>query len=508
MQRRTLLKLLAMTAASASAPIALAQADTAQPRRGGTLRLALLGLDTADPHRHAGSIAVQQVYAETLTSIGDDGSVAPFLAERFTTSPDGLTYTFHLRPQVRFHNGRELTASDVQANFERVRSQVKGGWLSGAMQLVERVETPDAATVQVVLSEPYAPLLNLLSELWILAPESPGWADTITQPIGTGPFVFGTWRPDVSFEAPAFGEYWQPGLPYLDALHFDLRGERDNSLALRSGDLHVGYVANDQIPALRSGGLDVQFLKDTAWYFLSFNNRKPSPLMQDRRVREAIALAVDKRAYMNFIVPDALVSNQPVRPETYYWDAALEAADTFAKPDLARAKALLAEAGVNPAAHTLKVVSWQNDYAQVAVQMVRQLGFGIDHQALDDIGAQRLLAQYDWDLAPFNSGPRADIYLRYARLLSDGPSPMLWGGIQDPELDALIKAAVSSPSPERARAGYLRAWERVQSQLYTVGVGHAADAIGIGAKVHGYRTGYTWSQHRADGGVARTWLQA
>lgn len=510
MQRRTLLKLLAMTTATACSPLALARAaaDAGQPRRGGTLRLSLLGLDTADPHRHSGSIAVQQVYAETLTSIGDDGRVVPFLAERFEAQPDGLGYTFHLRQGVQFHNGRALTASDVRANVERVRAQIKGGWLSGAMRLVDQVETPDPATLRITLTEPYAPFLNLLSELWIVAPESPGWDATITQPIGTGPFTFGTWRPDVSFEAPAFAGYWQPGLPYLDALHFDLRGERDSTLALRAGDLHVGYVGNDQIPVLRSAGIDVQFLKDTAWYFLSFNNRKPSALMQDARVRDAIALAVDKRAYMNFIVPDALVSNQPVRPETFFWDAAMDAADPFARPDLAKAKALLAQAGVDPAAHTLKIVSWQNDYAQVAVQMVRQLGFGVDHQALDDIGAQRRLAQYDWDLAPFSSGPRADVYLRYARLLSDGPSPMLWGGIQDPALDSLIKKAVSATSPEQAREGYLQAWAHVMEQRYTLGIGHAADAIGVGAKVRGYATGFTWSQHRADGGVAHAWLQA
>jgi len=252
----------------------------------------------------------------------------------------------------------------------------------------------------------------------------------------------------------------------------------------------------------------VQVLKDTAWYFLSFNNRKPSKLMQDARVREAIALCIDKQAYMNFIVAGAPVSNQPMRPDTFYWDRDMEAQDAHAKPDLARARQLLKEAGVDPAAHTLKVVSWQNDYAQVAVQMVRQLGFKIDHQALDDIGAQRALSQYDWDLAPFHSGPRADVYLRYARLLSDGPSPMLWGGIQDNELDTKIAAAVSSPNADMARKHYLEAWQHVMDRRYTLGLGHAADAVGVAPRVRGYTTGYTWSQNRVDGGLARTWLTA
>ena len=479
------------------------------PRRGGTLKIAMLGLDTSDPHRHSGSIAVQQVYVETLTSIADDGTVKPFLAERIDVSDDGKTYVFKLRRNVLFHNGRALTSKDIQANIERVRNTVKGGWLSGALVNVESISTPDPLTVKVVLSKTYAPFLNLLSELWIVAPESEGWEATLRKPIGTGPFRFGQWQPNVRFIAPAFKQYWQTGLPYLDNVEFDLRGEQDNSLLLRSGDLDIAYVRNDKTAALRAEKMDIQLLGDTAWYFLSFNNRKPSPLMQDQRVRQAIAHAIDKRSCMNFIGgKNALTSAQPVRPQTFFWDQAMDKQDVYAKPDLAKARSLLQAAGVDPTQHTLKVISWQVDYAQVEVQMVRQLGFKINHQALDDIGAQRALATYDWDLAPFNSGPRSDVYLRYARLLSDGPNPTLWGGVQDKEFDALVASAVGATNPAQARAGYLAAWQHVMDKMYTVGIGHAADTIGVGRRVQGYRTGYTWSQNRVDGGLARAWLTA
>ncbi|NYE24542.1 ABC transporter substrate-binding protein [Pigmentiphaga litoralis] len=507
MHRRHFLIAMGCTATTLALPAYAQPAAGGAPRRGGTLKLALLGLDTADPHRHSGSIAVQQVYAETLTSIGDDGTAKPFLAERYDVSEDGKTYTFHLRRNVKFHNGRTMTARDVQANMERVRDKVKSGWLSGAMKLVQTITTPDDTTVVVALSESYAPLLNLLSELWIVAPESEGWDATIRKPIGTGPFTFGQWQPNVRFTAPAFKQYWQAGLPYLDAVQFDLRGDQDNSLLLRSGDLDIGYVRQDKVASLRSDRIATQPLGDTAWYFMSFNNRKPRALMQDARVRQAIAMSMDKRTFMNFVGgSDALTSNQPVRPKTFYWDAGVEQRDPYAAPDLAKARALLQTAGVVPGDHTLKMVSWQNDYSQVAAQMVRQLGFKIDHQALDDIGAQRALGQYDWDITPMNSGPRSDVYLRYARFLSDGPSPMLWGGIQDKELDRLIGVASASSSSALARSNYLAAWQRVLDNQYFVGLGHSADMIGVGTRVQGYRTGFTWSQNRVDGGLARTWL--
>jgi ABC-type transport system substrate-binding protein len=84
---------------------------------------------------------------------------------------------------------------------------------------------------------------------------------------------------------------------------------------------------------------------------------------------------------------------------------------------------------------------------------------------------------------------------------------VLWGGIQDKELDTLIMKAVSSVTFEEQRSAYLEAWKRVMDKYYFVVIGHGPDIIGVGSKVKGFDTGFTWSQHRVDGGVAFTWLQ-
>ena len=133
-----------------------AEAFGQSPRKG-VLKYATLGLDTSDPHRHTGSIAVQQAYVEASTSIAGNGAVEPFLAKSFEVPADGRTYTFHLHPNVTFHNGDTLTSGDVKANIERVKSKVKGGWLVTAMKLVEQIETPDATTLVVKLEPPTHP---------------------------------------------------------------------------------------------------------------------------------------------------------------------------------------------------------------------------------------------------------------------------------------------------------------------------------------------------------------
>ena len=481
-----------------------------QVRRGGVLKYATLGLDTSDPHRHTGSIAVQQLYVEALTSIGSDGNVEPFLAESFEVSEDGKSYTFRLREGVKFHNEETLTASDVVANIERVKSKVSGGWLASAMKLVSAVAAPDARTVVLTLQEPYAPLLNLMSELWILSPASEGWADTIRTPIGTGPFRFGRWQPKVKLVAPAHKAYWRAGMPYLDAIEADLRDDVDMALALRAGDLHVAKVSHEVAAQLgRSADIAISSIKDTSWYFVSFNNRSPRPPFNDLRVRQAIAYAVDKTAFMRFAAGGTgVVTNQMVAPGNIYFDKAQHDADRHAKPDLEKAKALLLEAGVKPAETRIELVSWQENYPQVVVQMVRRLGFQVNHVALDDLGAQKRLGQYDWDLAVMSSGPRADIFLRYVRLMSDGPNPVLWGGVQDPEFDKLVRTAIAEPGLTGRKALYAKAWQRALDNYYTVVLGHASDTIGFRRQVKGYEPGFTWSPNWAGGGIAQTWLSA
>ncbi|MDF2999010.1 MAG: transporter substrate-binding protein [Xanthobacteraceae bacterium] len=505
LSRRTFL---ASTAAVGFAGLLPHVTFAAEPAKGGVLKYATLGLDTADPHRHTGSIAVQQIYAEALTSISADGSVEPFLAESFDISPDGKMYTFRLREGVTFHNGDVMTAADVLANIERVKTKVAGGWLASAMKLVDTVTAPDARTVVLTMREPYAPLANLMSELWIVSPKSDGWDDTIKTPICTGPFRFGEWQPKVKLTAPAHTTYWRKGMPYLSAVEADLRDDVDKALAMRAGDMDVVYVRADIAKQLAADpNFAVKPLKDAAWFFVAFNNRKPRKPFDDPRVRQALAYAVDKAAFMNFAAAGSgVVTNQMVLPGNLYFDQSTHDADVHAKPDLDKARALLKDAGVDPAKETIEFVSWQENYPQVIVQMVRKLGFKVNHVALDDLGAQKRLGQYDWDMNCMSSGPRADIFLRYVRMMSDGPNPVLWGGIQDAELDRLVKAAVAEPALDKRKALYLDAWHRVMDKYYVVVLGLAANQIAMRAAVKGYEPGFTWSPNWASGGVAQTWL--
>src|SRR3546814_4606015 len=121
-----------------------------------------------------------------------------------------------------------------------------------------------------------------------------------------------------------------------DVCSSDLSAERD--LALRAGDLHVASVDRASAEQLRSDPeIEIKPLKDSNWYFVSFNNRRPRPPFDDVRVRQAIAYAIDKTAFTRTVAgEDGVVTNQMVHTGYIEFDQATHTADIHAQPDLAK----------------------------------------------------------------------------------------------------------------------------------------------------------------------------
>ena len=512
MQRRAFLITLAASTAMTTILTGrrtMAQSSGSSPTHGGTMRLAWGTLDTADFHRHTGSINLTHPFVETLTSISADGQPRGMLAESWDISEDGKTYTFAIRQGVTFHDDRVLTADDVLANFERIKREVQGGWLTSALADVEEMSAPDNATFVVRLSKPFAPFLNVIAEAWIVSPESPGWDGQSTRPVGTGPFTFDKWTPQLELRGARFDGYWMAEKPYLEEIVFDVREVADTSLALRAGDFHASSIPLSQVEEFEENpDIEVMFRTDTSWSFLSFNNRVARPPFDNVRVREAVAHALDIPTLRTIIAgKHAVASNQMVVPGNYYFDQAMSDADPHKAPDMDRARAILAEEGINPGEFTLEMVSTQNNrLAGPVSQTLQQLGFGVNNRAYDDLGYQRRLSEYDWDVFPGSSGPRNDVFLRFVRFMTDGPNPGLWGGVQDAELDAMINAAVSSVDADERRQHYLDAWKRISDRYYTIVIGHSPAAYGIRADVKGFSVAFNTSTHRVDGGLADTWM--
>jgi peptide/nickel transport system substrate-binding protein len=192
-RRRFLSLTAAATAVTASARRARAQART--PRPGGTLISAkTTEAPSLEPQldQSLGQQRLNPLFYNRVVEWGADGKLEPALAESWTTSPDGKTWTFKLRRGVKFHNGREFVADDVKATYERILDPKVGSGGRGYLLAIDAMEVPDKYTIRIHTKEPSASLLAGMAGGWsaIVSKESlEQQVDLRRTAMGTGPFI-------------------------------------------------------------------------------------------------------------------------------------------------------------------------------------------------------------------------------------------------------------------------------------------------------------------------------
>jgi len=466
--------------------------------RSGTLNLRDTP-QTQDFHRHSGTMPTPSLVCDTPTAIAGDGSTDLYLLDGLE-APDASTFNFKFRPNLKFHNGRVMTSDDVKQNLERIAA-TQGTWLRSVASRIDRIETPDDDTINFTLSSPYSPLLSLFSELWLMAPESPGWDDTISTPIGTGPFMWSQQIPGDRIRMQAFPEYWQEGRPRIAEINVrEIDG--DPTPALLAGDVHITSLSLTQRElAERDSNIDVQLEKSTSWQFLSFNNRSPRAPFDDIRLRQAIGYALDKEELTEFAAGvTGHVADQMAPVGHFYWSDKI--VDPFKTPNMDEAAKLITAIGLSTPIRATMPVNTNPAQSEIVAAQLRKIGVEADLQVADDVTTETRLQSYDWDLYYAGSGARPDIALRYVRMMSDGPNPGLWGGPQDPEYDRLVNEAWSLVDDEARKQKYLEAYKIVMDKLWFIVTYHRAGSTGIRKQVQGWETGAVANFNRIDGGVS------
>ncbi|MGE5584415.1 MAG: ABC transporter substrate-binding protein [Bacillota bacterium] len=207
----------------------------ASPKYGGEFRFAFdRDAGTLDPaSAHSSSrINVAALMFDQLVQFDDDNDVIPGLAESWSISQDGKTYTFHLRKGVKFHSGREFTADDVKYSFERLsdpKTKALGAWLldnvvgkaeyaSGKADEITGIKVVDDYTVKISLMVPEATFIRRLCTAYasIVGKEGIGKDLQMQKPVGTGPFMYVEYIPNQIIRLVRNPHFWQKGLPYLD----------------------------------------------------------------------------------------------------------------------------------------------------------------------------------------------------------------------------------------------------------------------------------------------------
>ncbi|MBI4200826.1 MAG: ABC transporter substrate-binding protein [Chloroflexi bacterium] len=285
-------------------------ADTATPRKGGTLLLKEISIgkshfDVLQEDGDGPTLTQTHNIYNLVVRLDpyDPNTVHPELAESWQWSGDGRALTFNLRKGVKWHDGKPFVAADVAYTFERM-NKPKPGIISrrtGEFSRVESIEVPNDSTVVVRFKQAQPDfLVNLGGYAMQVVPKhlaSPlddkgeGMKFTI---VGTGPFKAGAIEPDVSWEWRRNPEYFKPGLPYLDALRYTYMPQEETAMAAyRTGKLHmpgsVNEKANQELLLKDPNTNFVQFPANRLFAFVPSVDRPP---FNDIRIREAASLTI------------------------------------------------------------------------------------------------------------------------------------------------------------------------------------------------------------------------
>ena len=276
--------------------------EEGEPQYGGTLHAAFqnewAGLD---PHTVSSysSYQILNNVLEGLTFYDDDLNLVPWLAESWEQSEDGLTWTFHLREGVMFSNGREMTAEDVKFSFERLIDPETGAGNAARVGPPEtQIEVIDDYTVAITHPEPFGIFpqsIGFDKSTGIVARESLEDDGTISVPIGTGPFAITEVEGTTRLLLERNENYWQEGLPYLDAVEIEpIPDDTVRETALRGGEVDwVLAIAPQNFQALQDDpNVVVETAPQLSYDYIGLNlTREP---FDDVRVRQAIAYALDR----------------------------------------------------------------------------------------------------------------------------------------------------------------------------------------------------------------------
>lgn len=461
----------------------------------------------------AGGTNLVRMINATLVSVDPNtGKYVPYLAESWEVSPDGITYTFKLKKGVKFHNGEPLLAKDWVYTVQRAQDPaVKAVRAILSYDQVAKVEAVDDYTVRFTLKQPYALFLFWLShQSGVSAPVSKvaidKWgANYGRHPVGVGPYIFQEWQAGkkiVMVRNPDFnwGPAWAaPGTPSIETLEFALIPEE----ATRVAGMEAGELQIAQLP----GRLKSRF-EDKSRYALienlasgtsaSFVFDLTKPPFSDLKVRQALSYAVEKEALVKLVAPGAAKPQSgPLSPiDIGYWSGVEEIAY---KPDVAKAKSLLKEAGWNdtngdgilekdgkPLAFAIKISSANSGHvrsSEILKEQFKSIGLDVSIKQLEAATfAQEVTRDGNFEAA-IASGSLGEADLMVLMFTPDGGYK--YAQPNDPTLLGLLRDSRSTLDPAKRQEILNQAQKLIVQNAYSIPLYNETQMIVYSPKIKG-----------------------
>ncbi|MBR0710037.1 ABC transporter substrate-binding protein [Bradyrhizobium liaoningense] len=451
-------------------------------------------LDPSIGRTYVGRI-VFSAFCDKLFDIDEKLNIVPQLALSHETSADGKEMTIKLRPGVKFHDGEPLDAEAAKFSLER-HMTLPTSFRKSELASVDHVEVVDPLTIKLVLKTPYSPLIAQLTDRsgMMVSPKAAKEAGDKfgLHPVCAGPYKFVERVQQDRMVFEKFADYWNKDNVHIDRVVFQPIIDSTVRLAnLKSGalDLIERVLATDIKDVRADPKLVLSTAPELGYQGLTINignDKAKGPLSQSAKVRQALSLSIDREAINQVVFNGEFTpGNQWVSPTHPYYQKA------FPIPgrDIAKAKALLKEAGVSLPVTVDYMVPKGTEYeavAQVVQSMAAEAGFDIKIRAVEFATTFKQAQAGEFQVFQINWSGRIDpdgnsyIFMR-------SKAPQNDGGYSNPEADKLLEEGRATSNVEERKAIYAKLTKTLLDDLPIIYIYHRTLLIAHTKKLDGYR---------------------
>jgi peptide/nickel transport system substrate-binding protein len=533
LSRRDLLKAAAATGGLAAAGLLSPHSSRAaqpttpapavQPQRGGQIIIGVSQetqnfnplMPVTEPMR-----GVQMCIYDSLWRIDPDGNFIPNLAAEIPTqsnggiSRDGTAFTIKLRKDAKWHDGQPFTAKDVVGNWQTLMNPKVTAYSTVGLDQIESMTAADDFTVRFKLKQPYAPMLVILSDMFITPQHIVSKSPDINKdefntkrPVGTGPFKFVRWAPGDHIALEANKAYHGPG-PYLDRLLVKYIPDMNVLFTqLKTGEIDMtGYqgIPVDLFPEAKTLPNIKVFATTTNLYEAVAQNFF-LPIFQDKRVRQALYYGMDKKPIIEKIFLGLMIESETyIPPQSWAFNPKVKGAHKY---DPEKAKQLLEQAGWKVGSDGIRVkdgkrLSFENactagnkqreQVQQLLQQQWRQIGVELtisNKPAAVLFGEFYRMSKFETILIGmlYASDPEHSFRQHSRYIPAKGGTGRNSNAYENPKVDQLLEAGVREMDREKRKPIYYELQEILVDDLPFLPIYHYVMPRGIKSNIQGYR---------------------
>lgn len=449
-------------------------------------------ITTLDPHKSVATAddIVNPLIWEPLVAMNSNGNWQGILAESWQVSEDGLVWTFHLREEVRFHNGREMTSDDVIYSFDRILDERTGASMYSVLSgKIESIKPVGTHVVRFVLSRGAGTFLSEIGlgvRCAIIAKECVSADGSIVQPIGTGPFKFEFWKPGIKWKAERFDYYWDE-VAQIDTLVFvPFPDEMARFKALQTGEVDwVKMVPFNKAVAAHNSDIIIEPVYNPNTFRLNFNCRRPP--FDDPKMRRAVAYALDKDEINQAVFFGmGRVHNQPFPRDSFLH---LYVEDPYRNRSIDEAKFLMTEAGYSNGCEitVVQLQGWYRGLWELIASQLHPLGIKLNVEIVDSAQGVERLRNGDFDLFVQSQSSIFHWDRTFGYFEEASSSNWLVGGYHNDEVAFLLDRGRNTADLGQAKQIYTRILQSLQDDAATVFILSKPDVHGWRKRVRGFQ---------------------